>query len=394
MPVQIQLRHGTAAEWTAADPTLALGEVGTETDTNKFKVGTGSTAWNALGYATGGTGDPGTPGAPGTDGADGDPGAPGVGIPVGGVAAQRLAKIDATDYNTEWVTPSDAITEILTIPTAEMTATKVLAPDGAGGVEFRAEAGGGGFTVEEVDGAPTDSAVTKLVLPNGTLAIASHVATYTPIWTPDTPPSSPSAYDQEFASLTGQTTLGSLDSLNVTDAANYLHLARTTGGHFADGVYWSGPSVPFTMTACFPDALLGINFQSFGLMLTETSPGKLFTWLQRSHSSYGGCAMSYAKWTNRTTEDGSVDSQTTSASLPSQRYMRMVVTSGSSIVLQTSMSGLIWRTVYSGINSGLTPANFGLVLWGYNAVALNLYTKWIRFVAGTAGQTWNGYAWV
>lgn len=35
-------------------------------------------------------------------------------------------------------------------------------------------------TVEEVDGSPTDSAVTKIVFPNGTLAIASHVATYTP----------------------------------------------------------------------------------------------------------------------------------------------------------------------------------------------------------------------
>jgi hypothetical protein len=35
-------------------------------------------------------------------------------------------------------------------------------------------------TIEEVDGSPTDSAVTKLVFPNGTLGIASHVATYTP----------------------------------------------------------------------------------------------------------------------------------------------------------------------------------------------------------------------
>lgn len=35
-------------------------------------------------------------------------------------------------------------------------------------------------TVEEVDGNPTDNAVTKLVFPNGTLSIASHVATYTP----------------------------------------------------------------------------------------------------------------------------------------------------------------------------------------------------------------------
>lgn len=35
-------------------------------------------------------------------------------------------------------------------------------------------------TVEEVDGSPTDSAITKIVFPNGTVAIASHVATVTP----------------------------------------------------------------------------------------------------------------------------------------------------------------------------------------------------------------------
>lgn len=35
-------------------------------------------------------------------------------------------------------------------------------------------------TVEEVDGSPTDSAITKIVFPNGTLSIVSHVATYTP----------------------------------------------------------------------------------------------------------------------------------------------------------------------------------------------------------------------
>ena len=51
MPTQIQLRRGTAAQWTSANPTLAQGEVGVETDTNKFKVGTGSTAWTSLAYA-------------------------------------------------------------------------------------------------------------------------------------------------------------------------------------------------------------------------------------------------------------------------------------------------------------------------------------------------------
>lgn len=50
MAVQIQLRRGTAAEWTAANPTLALGELGLETDTVKFKIGDGSTNWNTLDY--------------------------------------------------------------------------------------------------------------------------------------------------------------------------------------------------------------------------------------------------------------------------------------------------------------------------------------------------------
>lgn len=40
--------------------------------------------------------------------------------------------------------------------------------------------GGAALTVEEVDASPTDSAITKIVFPNGTLGIASHVATYTP----------------------------------------------------------------------------------------------------------------------------------------------------------------------------------------------------------------------
>ena len=47
---RIKVRRGTAAEWTAANPTLALGEIGAETDTRRFKVGTGAAAWTALSY--------------------------------------------------------------------------------------------------------------------------------------------------------------------------------------------------------------------------------------------------------------------------------------------------------------------------------------------------------
>ena len=66
MAIQIQFRGGTAAEWAAENPVLAVRELAIETDTRKFKIGDGATAWNTLSYATqgemgpkGDTGDPG-----------------------------------------------------------------------------------------------------------------------------------------------------------------------------------------------------------------------------------------------------------------------------------------------------------------------------------------------
>jgi hypothetical protein len=49
--VRIQVRRGTASQWTSANPTLAAGELGVESDTNLFKFGNGSTTWTALAYA-------------------------------------------------------------------------------------------------------------------------------------------------------------------------------------------------------------------------------------------------------------------------------------------------------------------------------------------------------
>ena len=46
----IQIRRDTAANWTSANPILAQGELGAETDTSKIKIGDGSTAWSSLAY--------------------------------------------------------------------------------------------------------------------------------------------------------------------------------------------------------------------------------------------------------------------------------------------------------------------------------------------------------
>lgn len=52
MAFQIQLRRGTASAWSTVNPILVEGEVGLESDTNKMKVGDGTSAWNSLSYAT------------------------------------------------------------------------------------------------------------------------------------------------------------------------------------------------------------------------------------------------------------------------------------------------------------------------------------------------------
>ncbi len=51
MATRMLQRRGTASEWTSANTVLAAGEVGFETDTGRFKIGDGSTAWNSRSYA-------------------------------------------------------------------------------------------------------------------------------------------------------------------------------------------------------------------------------------------------------------------------------------------------------------------------------------------------------
>jgi hypothetical protein len=57
MAETIKLRRDAAGNWTAANPILALGEPGYETNTGKLKIGDGATHWNSLAYFVTGGGD-------------------------------------------------------------------------------------------------------------------------------------------------------------------------------------------------------------------------------------------------------------------------------------------------------------------------------------------------
>ena len=102
MAVEIQYRRGTAAQWTAANPVLAIGEPGYETDTGKFKVGNGVDHWSTLVYssgpagATGPTGPTGSTGSTGATGPTGSQGPQGIQGNVGPQGIQGIQGLSTT----------------------------------------------------------------------------------------------------------------------------------------------------------------------------------------------------------------------------------------------------------------------------------------------------------
>jgi hypothetical protein len=118
MATNIQLRGGTLALWTQHNPIIAEREMVLETDTEKFKIGNGIDAYLDLPYGgivgpqgadstvPGPIGLTGPQGSTGPAGPTGPTGSTGAGIIPGGLAGQVLAKIDGTDFNTEWITNS------------------------------------------------------------------------------------------------------------------------------------------------------------------------------------------------------------------------------------------------------------------------------------------------
>ena len=126
MAVQIQIRRGTAANWTSANPTLAEGELGYETDTGKLKAGDGSTAWTSLSYISG-------TGGSGGDLVDDTTPQLGGDLDVNGNAIVSVSNGDIA------ITPDGTgsiILDGLTWPSADGSANQVLKTAGDGTLSF------------------------------------------------------------------------------------------------------------------------------------------------------------------------------------------------------------------------------------------------------------------
>jgi hypothetical protein len=147
MTSRLQNRRDTAANWTSNNPTLAAGELGLETDTTKYKIGDGTTAWNSLAYAYT-AGAAGATGPTGATGPVGPTGVTGITGPTGPVGA--------------------------TGPTGPTGPSGATGPTGATGVSGAAGAGG----VENVN-AQTGTTYTFVLTDRDDLVTASNASAQT-----------------------------------------------------------------------------------------------------------------------------------------------------------------------------------------------------------------------
>lgn len=285
----------------------------------------------------------------------------------------------------------------------------VDAPDGVatdylnGAGHWTAPAGGTGLEVKEVDGSPDVTGVTQIIVSNGSLTdntggsvtivtgggggggsdvvnVASGAGSVTIPGlkgSADALPGSPSSYDQEFgAALSGWTALNSLDMSNAnSDLASHYHIRKNTSGDFYSGIYRAAPSVPYTMTMKLTDYLHYQQYQGVGLMILDSTPTNLFAF----GPIMNGLTYSADYIRMQGTVGGGRGTFADADGYPVVQYIRMIVTSGTNVTCQISREGHVWYTIHSGAASGLTPANFGIWTWAYNAVPAEGYIDWIRF---------------
>ena len=124
---QIKHRIDTASNWSSADPILLAGELGIESDTNKLKIGNGSTVWNSLAYATFGS----LPSSGGTLTGD---------ITLNAQSDIRFADSDSSHY-VGFQSPSTVSTSLVwTLPAADGSANQVLKTNGSGVLGWASDA--------------------------------------------------------------------------------------------------------------------------------------------------------------------------------------------------------------------------------------------------------------
>jgi hypothetical protein len=267
-------------------------------------------------------------------------------------------------------------------------------------------------TVEEVDGSPTDSAVTKIVVPNGSLAIVGHVATITfpaggssdavlaqsgssGIRLPglsasaDAPPASANAADDEFDTtdtsdpMTGWTTLQTPTAHDINSTAKSHYRVQKTAVNAATGhvgIYkaWT-PAANDTITwKCTDSVSARVSFQrGFLVWVSEAAPGKMAVFGIADAGS--GPQLLVMNYTAPGTFGSTSITLGGSHSLNGPLWLRVKYVSSTSLSWYWSLNGYLFTPALTAHNPGFTIGAFGMGVDTQNAtVDGEAIFDWVR----------------
>lgn len=178
--------------------------------------------------------------------------------------------------------------------------------------------------------------------------------------------------------MTGWTTLGTptAHDMNSTVKSHYYVKKAAAAGTNWCGIYKASPATPFTVTAKLSDNSYRANYNSAALFVGEATPGKMLC-LQRGFNSTAG-AIPWELFTNPTTFSSTYVASW--ANFTGPIYLRIVVTSSTSIAAYVSGDGKVWTLIESGRNPGFTVGSAGLAVKSENGTyAAEAVFDWIRF---------------
>lgn len=259
-------RADTAANWTSANPTLAVAEIGYESDTGREKIGDGSAAWNSLPYR----------GAVAPDWAPNTPYRANNLVIQGGVLQRRKTagtsgatfdqtqwdKIGATSYDLGWVPADNGLVAANMHPASIGGGTLMVAGrDYAAKIKARAGTAIGGYvsTLNAAGSADTAGYYAALYDATGALAAqtadistilrstAPTIVAFTASYTPAT-----DGYVYLVIHTGTATTQPRLSTTSAAAVVMNMNLSGTSAGpsaprFFLSGNTWAGATPPATL---------------------------------------------------------------------------------------------------------------------------------------------------
>lgn len=180
--------------------------------------------------------------------------------------------------------------------------------------------------------------------------------------------------------MTGWTTLGTptTHNINSTVKSNYYLAIAANASRSLVGIYKAIPSQPFTVTAKLTDGTAHGTFHTHGLWIDAGSGGKLEGICMRCQGALGRLDLGTYTMTTPTGTAAIISNTATEYAL--SIYLRIVVTSDTSVRYYYSMGGLFFTPIGAGRNPSMTIANIALLSMPENGTdGTQTAWDWIRF---------------